>query len=131
LSIGEGTVKNHLKSIYSRLPLGAAGNRRVAAALWYLRISFAAPDTRRHAARRGGGSPPLCRPQWRVLERLARGESDKQIARALGIAPQTVKNHLTSTYRRLPLGDVDNQRVAAALWYVREGQAQQEDANRG
>lgn len=36
-----------------------------------------------------------------VLERLARGESNKEIARAMGISPNTVKTHVAHLYEKL------------------------------
>lgn len=40
-----------------------------------------------------------------VLERAARGLRNRQIGEALGIAEQTVKNHLSSAMRKLSLHD--------------------------
>lgn len=37
---------------------------------------------------------PFTRAQGRVLEHLANGKSQKEVATALGIAKETVKNHL-------------------------------------
>ena len=61
-----------------------------------------------------------------MLARLARGESNKQIARALCLVDHTIKNHLGSICRRLSLGDAANRRVAAAIWYDRAGRAHHE-----
>jgi len=36
-----------------------------------------------------------------MLERLARGESNKEIARRLGISPNTVKTHVARVYDKL------------------------------
>lgn len=52
---------------------------------------------------RGGGRPalPELTPRERqILAALMKGESNKQIARELGIAEQTVKNHLSQLYAR-------------------------------
>jgi DNA-binding NarL/FixJ family response regulator len=38
--------------------------------------------------------------QARVLELVANGESNKEIARALGCAEVTIENHLTELFRR-------------------------------
>lgn len=43
----------------------------------------------------------LTRRQRTILEHLTRGETDTQIAHALGIAPSTVNKHLEQIYRRL------------------------------
>ena len=37
----------------------------------------------------------------RVLERLAGGQSNKEIARDLGLSPNTVKSHVASLYAKL------------------------------
>ena len=39
--------------------------------------------------------------EMKVLERLATGESNKDIARALGLSPNTVKTHTTNLYAKL------------------------------
>jgi len=115
------TVRTQLAQIYRVLPLGDAGNSRVAAAVWYVRHrgEYRPP----HPTER----PCLGAAEWRVLARLARGESNKQIARSLSLVYQTIKNHLGSIYRRLPLGVPGNRRVAAAIWYDRVGRVQHEE----
>ena len=52
-----------------------------------------------------------------VLELLAEGLANKQIARRLGIAEKTVKAHLTSVFQRIGVTD----RTQAALWARRQG----------
>lgn len=47
-----------------------------------------------------------------VLELVAQGMANKQVARRLGITERTVKVHLTNVYRRIGVGD----RTSAALW---------------
>jgi DNA-binding CsgD family transcriptional regulator len=42
--------------------------------------------------------------EQRVVTRLVRGESQREIARACGIAPRTVANHLASVYRKMRVG---------------------------
>jgi DNA-binding NarL/FixJ family response regulator len=54
-----------------------------------------------------------------VLARLARGEPNKIIARALGISEKTVKNHLTRVFEAIGVTD----RTQAALWAQRNGLA--------
>lgn len=39
--------------------------------------------------------------EMKVLERLATGESNKDIARTLGLSPNTVKTHTTNLYAKL------------------------------
>ena len=52
-----------------------------------------------------------------VLHALAEGKSNKEIARTLWLAPQTVKFHLTSIYRKLEVGS----RTQAVNWAYRNG----------
>jgi DNA-binding NarL/FixJ family response regulator len=52
-----------------------------------------------------------------VLEQLAKGRSNKEIASALGIAENTVKNHLKNILEKLHLEN----RVQAAMYAVRQG----------
>ena len=39
--------------------------------------------------------------EMKVLERLAAGQSNKEIARALGLSPNTVKTHLANLFAKL------------------------------
>jgi DNA-binding CsgD family transcriptional regulator len=48
-----------------------------------------------------GGSPLLTPRQARILQLVADGQSDRGIARALGISTRTVQAHLQHTYRAL------------------------------
>lgn len=52
-----------------------------------------------------------------VLEYIARGSSNKEIARALKISDQTVKNHITSILRKLAVND----RTQAVVFALRQG----------
>ncbi|HNL52110.1 MAG: response regulator transcription factor [Candidatus Nanopelagicales bacterium] len=69
-------------------------------------------------------SPPtttrLTEKQQEVLDLVARGLSNRLIARQLGISEKTVKAHLTTIYSTLGVTD----RLQAALWATR-GQADQ------
>ena len=47
-----------------------------------------------------------------MLAHVARGQANKQIARALGISERTVKVHLGNVFRQLGVGDC----TSAALW---------------
>ncbi|OYW44086.1 MAG: helix-turn-helix transcriptional regulator [Sphingomonadales bacterium 12-68-11] len=58
----------------------------------------AAPFVRNAAAIRSLGLSPR---EIEVIERLAAGESNKEIARRLGISPNTVKTHVTRVYEKL------------------------------
>jgi two-component system, NarL family, response regulator LiaR len=52
-----------------------------------------------------------------VLQALAQGQSNKEIARALWLAEQTVKFHLTNIYRKLDV----RSRTEAVHWAYRHG----------
>jgi DNA-binding NarL/FixJ family response regulator len=52
------------------------------------------------STRHGHGLPELTPRERQILAALMKGESNKQIARDLGIAEQTVKNHLSQLYAR-------------------------------
>jgi DNA-binding CsgD family transcriptional regulator len=56
------------------------------------------PFERNQAAIRSLGLSPR---EIDVLERLAAGESNKEIARRLGISPKTVKTHVARLYEKL------------------------------
>ncbi len=60
---------------------------------------------------------PLSNREIEVLERIASGNSNKEIARALGISDQTVKNHITSILRKLAVND----RTQAVVYAIRHG----------
>ncbi len=60
---------------------------------------------------------PLSAREIEVLEYIARGNSNKEIARALKISDQTVKNHITSILRKLSAND----RTQAVVNALRQG----------
>ena len=60
---------------------------------------------------------PLSPREMGVLEYIAKGNSNKQIARALTISDQTVKNHITSILRKLAVND----RTEAVVFAFRKG----------
>ncbi|MBI3287204.1 MAG: response regulator transcription factor [Chloroflexi bacterium] len=76
----------------------------------------------------GEGEPfsPLSRREMEILQHTARGQSNKEIARALGISQQTVKNHISSILRKLPVRD----RTEAAVYALRHGWIRLEDTRR-
>ena len=58
--------------------------------------------TARRAARRGGHAHRRLTPRQRtILEHVAHGETDAQIATSIGVASSTVNKHLEQIYRRL------------------------------
>lgn len=60
---------------------------------------------------------PLSARELEVLECIARGNSNKEIARLLKISDQTVKNHITSILRKLAVND----RTQAVVLALRQG----------
>lgn len=54
-----------------------------------------------------------------VLRLIARGQSNKEIGTALAISEKTVKNHVTSIFRKIGVDD----RTEAALYAIRHGLA--------
>jgi DNA-binding NarL/FixJ family response regulator len=60
---------------------------------------------------------PLSEREIEVLERIAVGGSNKDIAQELQISTQTVKNHISSILRKLSLND----RTQAVLYALRRG----------
>ena len=58
-----------------------------------------------------------------MLDYIARGNSNKEIARALKISDQTVKNHITSILRKLAVND----RTQAVVYALRRGWIKMQD----
>lgn len=57
---------------------------------------------------------PITGREFEVLDRIARGEGNKQIGRSRSISDQTVKSHSTSSLRKLTVND-RTQAVMTAL----------------
>jgi DNA-binding NarL/FixJ family response regulator len=70
---------------------------------------------------------PLSDREIEVLERIAAGGSNREIAEALHISTQTVKNHISSILRKLSLND----RTQAVLYALRRGWIETPEAIRG
>lgn len=68
-------------------------------------------------AREAPRTPSLTERETEVLQLLASGMANKQIARRLGISEKTVKAHLTRVFGQLGVSD----RTQAALWAVERG----------
>jgi len=60
---------------------------------------------------------PLTPREVEILDCVARGNSNKEIARLLNISDQTVKNHITSILRKLAVND----RTQAVIYALRHG----------
>ena len=66
----------------------------------------------------GAGIPePLTRREFEVLQLVAEGVSNKEIGQRLFISEKTVKNHITSIFRKLGVAD----RTQAVIHAIREG----------
>jgi DNA-binding NarL/FixJ family response regulator len=63
------------------------------------------------------GDSPLSSREMEVLKLVAGGKSNKEIANALGISHQTVKNHMTGILRKLQVDD----RTQATLYALQSG----------
>jgi DNA-binding NarL/FixJ family response regulator len=60
---------------------------------------------------------PLTPREIEILDYVAQGNSNKEIAYALGISDQTVKNHITSILRKLAVND----RTQAVIHALKRG----------
>jgi DNA-binding NarL/FixJ family response regulator len=60
---------------------------------------------------------PLSVREMEILQHIAQGKSNKEVAYELGISRQTVKNHMTSILRKLAVND----RTQAAIYALRRG----------
>ncbi|WP_405585617.1 response regulator transcription factor [Streptomyces sp. NBC_01190] len=119
LEISEKTVKNHLTGIYPKI--GATD--RTQAALYAHRVGLTELCKGAPPAASANAEPPadptLTARERGVLRLLARGLSNRLIARRLEISEKTVKNHLTGIYPKIGATD----RTQAALYAHRVGLA--------
>jgi DNA-binding NarL/FixJ family response regulator len=60
---------------------------------------------------------PLSAREIEILDYIARGNSNKVIAKSLKISDQTVKNHITSILKKLSVND----RTAAVVHALKKG----------
>ena len=105
-------------SFEAYLALVAAGS--IALGAWLARRltprRSSGPFERNEAAIRSLGLSPR---EVDVLDRLAAGESNKEIARRLGISPNTVKTHVARVYEKLAverrMQAVDKARLLALI----------------
>ena len=74
----------------------------------------------RSRARPGSPLASLTPRQFEVLRAVARGESNQGIANLLGIAENSVGNHLIAIYDTLGIPDGKNARVAAVLEFLED-----------
>jgi len=64
-----------------------------------------------------GAEPQLTAREREVLDLIARGRSNREIAKALTVSEKTVKTHVSNVLMKLGVAD----RTQAALWAVRHG----------
>lgn len=74
----------------------------------------------RSQARPGTGIGSLTNRQFEVLRSVARGDSNQTIATNLGIAVNSVGNHLIAIYDALGIDEGKNSRVAAVLEFLQD-----------
>ena len=67
---------------------------------------------------------PLSNREVEILDYIAGGNSNKEIAKSLKISDQTVKNHITSILKKLSVND----RTAAVVHALRHGWIQMHDS---
>lgn len=77
--------------------------------------SFMAASEARQAVRGQAHQPVLSRREREVMTLVASGQSNLDIAVALGISPRTVERHLSNVYSKLGLEGVSARAAAAAL----------------
>lgn len=81
---------------------------------WLQRLAMTAAPVQPSAGVVAGGSAGvLTTRELEVLERMAAGDSNKLIARALALSPHTVKRHVANVLDKLAVGS----RGQAAAWY--------------
>jgi DNA-binding NarL/FixJ family response regulator len=81
--------------------------RAVAEGAGYLQAAVTMPVLKRvaHDARSLGSRRDLTPRERHVLEALAEGQSNKEIAQRLSLSEETVKSHLRSLYEKLGAAD--------------------------
>ena len=62
-------------------------------------------------------TPRLTERELEVVRALARGKSNKEIAKSLGISEKTVRNHASNIYKKLHIFD----RTQAVIYAIRQG----------
>ncbi|MDN5939279.1 MAG: response regulator transcription factor [Salinisphaera sp.] len=104
-TMNAGACAYLLKSASSRDLLAAV--RSVAAGGGYLQAEVTMPLLKRlvQEARSARDASELTVREMQILEALAEGQSNKQIARTLELAEETVKSHLKKVYEKLGASD--------------------------
>ena len=94
---------HHARAFSTEIYIGLLALGFVALGIWAgvkltPRRAGAEPFARNEAALRSLGLSPR---ECEILERLTSGESNKEMARRLGISPNTVKTHIARVYEKL------------------------------
>lgn len=89
--------------------------------------SVGGPIRPANGRKRNGTSPHLSRRELEILQLVAEGRSNRQVARLLWVSDQTVKFHLANVYRKLGV----RSRFEAATWARRHGLLPPVDAANG
>lgn len=97
---------------------GGEGHERIVQAFGRWRMSCRAKPGPRAGIRETAGLSTLSAREAEVLARLAAGESNKLIARALALSPHTVKRHVANILDKL---GVNSRGRAAALYHGQAG----------
>ena len=75
------------------------------------------PSNGSRSSRRNGRLPGLTRREEEILQLVAQGRSNSQVADALWVTQQTVKFHLSNIYRKLGVSN----RTEASHWALQHG----------
>jgi len=105
----------------------AAGESPISGSMASRLLAEFAHRTRAPVATEAGPAHPLTQREMAVLRLVAAGNSNREVAAALAISENTVKNHLRSILEKLHLEN----RVQAVAFAIRQGLVQEEPAPAG
>ncbi|QEG32959.1 response regulator [Bythopirellula goksoeyrii] len=111
-AIGYLTKTSSREELIEAIRLGASGE-----SLWSRDDLRAVSGSLSSARLENALDVPLTKRENEVLKQLALGLSNKEIAQALSISYETVKEHVQHVLRKLGVSD----RTQAAVWAVRNG----------
>ena len=112
-----GTVRRALDAKVNGFLLKDAPSDKLANAVRSVAIGRRVIDSELALAAWETDDCPLTPREVEILDCVARGNSNKEIARLLSISDQTVKNHITSILRKLAVND----RTQAVIYALRHG----------
>lgn len=67
--------------------------------------------------------PTLSNTEWKIIQQVAQGLSNKEIAELLKFTEGTIRNYLSVILDKLELRD----RTQLAIWYIHREKAEQDD----